>query len=82
MASAAAIEGDSSSKGGILGAKRMIPLQSKGSALWAVKGMFHLGEGQKDGLTYDGLRARLLSTLETKPWVFDPKDPRQESTAA
>ncbi|KAA0172630.1 hypothetical protein FNF27_05854 [Cafeteria roenbergensis] len=51
-----------------------------GKGLWLLKGWFHLGEGQSSGLTYSGLRARLLGLLDAKPWVLDAAADGQEST--
>ena len=53
---------------------RLISLGA-GTRIWAVKGMFNLGAGQKDGLTYAGLKERMLSVLEGKDWVFSADDP-------
>ena len=53
-----------------------------GEGIWALKKLFFLGAGQTTGLTYTGLKERLLSSLDAKPWVLDGADGRQESTGA
>lgn len=58
-------------------------LCSLGNGLWFVKRLFHLGEGQKDGLTYEGLKERLLTALGDDPLshpALQPYVAEQESS--
>lgn len=55
------------------------PVVSCGPGIWYSKGEFFLGDRQTEGLTYDGIRSRLLDMLKNHPEVL-AAGPHNEST--
>lgn len=58
-------------------------VESAGPGLHFVRGLFHLGEGQREGLKWKGLRDRLISLLDDG--LNDARlrlSPENESTAS